>query len=262
MDAKQAEATVEGWPARADEDALQDACRQTHSALQWLARVENSYNAAAGERAVEMRWLPAERAFLTGAFAEDVSLELRLPQFVLQFREDGVPTRYPFHLDENSPAEIEAWVLIELLHRNIDRDRFSKDLPYDVSQLMTGDASHFRTEGMEDAFQDLADWLCAADALLHAAAERAGGAAAGAEHPVLLRPETFALFVRVPSAAGAPADTEIGFAAGRGSPRFYVARGGAPNGDRARGSSLPAARIVDTGMDRDAVLAFLLSHTA
>jgi len=201
-----------------DREGFADACRQTHSALQWLARLCQSYrDPLPGERHLLLDWADARQAVVTPEFLPGITVELRLKGFFLHFREDGVPTPHPMVLDDCSPAEVEAWCLIELLHRNLDRDRFRKDLPYEVSTLMKGDADHFDSEGRGAEFEGLGALMAEAAAVLRRA--RPG--------PDTLRvaPQDFALCLEEAPGAG-----EIGLCLGDAAaegPFFYRLEEGA-----------------------------------
>jgi hypothetical protein len=255
------------WPPEAgDRQALANAALQAHSALQWLARLANSYlPAGPGDSHLELSWRPERGAIGTQEFAGHTSVELRLPQFFLHFRELGKPTLHPVILDDKSPAEVEAWCLIELLHRGIDRDRFSKDLPYDIAGLLKGDADHFETYEREGAFESLAAWLRSSSEILSEALGRAG---AGGGPPKVV-PQDFSLIAPVEGGCGA---VEIGFCLGDSArgPHFYVARevSEAAGVERLpQGAGRPAAaaktdvltmeRIVSEEMPREEVVDFL-----
>ncbi|MGT2479421.1 hypothetical protein ACU4GR_12315 [Methylobacterium oryzae CBMB20] len=71
-----------------------EAQHQVHSLLQWVARVENSYGPDAGTRGpVRLRWCDERRAIKTHGLADGLELELRVAEMVLQFLEDGRPSR-------------------------------------------------------------------------------------------------------------------------------------------------------------------------
>ena len=59
---------------------------------------------------------------------------MRLPTLEMQFHEHGKPVPHILDPEEHSPAEVEAWMLVELLHRGVDREKFSKTLPYSNPQ--------------------------------------------------------------------------------------------------------------------------------
>lgn len=223
------------WPPAAERDAFTSACSQSHSAVQWLARMANSFQMQASDGShLHMDWSGQDCAVRTVEIAPGTVVEMRLPELVLQFREDGALTKHPMALDDKSPAEVEAWTLIELLHRGIDRDKYSKTLPYDVSSLLSGDARHYETMGLEAGFNELAGWLRSAAAMLEAIASD------GKAADIKFAPELFALFIRLHPDNGRPAIgnyVEAGFCAGDPSasePCFYVS---------SKPETLPAARL-------------------
>jgi hypothetical protein len=170
---------------------LKEARYQVHSLIQWLARIEKSYGPATGSSAgITLRWCDARKAITTRCLGEDLQLELRLPEMVLQFRESGEAANHPLRVEEHSPAHVEAWLLIELLHRGIDRRRFSKTLPYDVSELMSGDSVEFSPDVYQDELNTLTQWLSrAAAAISSASAQHKGGIDEG----IVVRPDDFSL---------------------------------------------------------------------
>ncbi len=131
-------ASIDGDPAR-----LAQARTQLVSAAQWLARVERSYVERAAGKPFSLHWSDDRKALATHNFADDIVLELQIDRLVMQFTERGRPSDHEIDVDERSPAHVEAWILIELLHRGVDRDLFSKDLPYDTSELFNGDGVEF-----------------------------------------------------------------------------------------------------------------------
>ncbi len=101
----------------------------TLNLAQWLARIGNSY--VAGDRPDDRVSLSFSRgSFVTKSFEREFVLELRLPSLEMQFQERGKPVPHILNPEEHSPAETEAWILVELLHRGVERDKFSKSLPY------------------------------------------------------------------------------------------------------------------------------------
>ncbi|WP_336492565.1 hypothetical protein, partial [Methylobacterium nigriterrae] len=153
--------TSDEWPAAASQDTerLDEARHQLHSVVQWLARIERSYGSQGNGAMPTLEWNDARNAITTHPLGRDLELELRLPELVLQFREGGEAVSHPLHVEEHSPAHVEAWLLVELFHRGIDRERFSKALPYDVSGLMAGDAVEFSPEAYEKELGVLTAWF-------------------------------------------------------------------------------------------------------
>jgi hypothetical protein len=219
-------------------ESLARAFREALNIVQWLARVANSYvrGASAHER-VLLDFRPADAALVTRSFEDGKALELRLPTLEMQFLENGTPMPHVFDPEEHSPAETEAWLLVELLHRGIERDRFSKKLPYSIPGLMSGDAEDYAPHSCRDGLAQLAGWFRNAAAVL----EAAGGSGA-----IVCRPQDLTL------SRLSKARAEIGFApggAGDAEPYFYKAP--ANGGQRTK---LNASRLLG---ERDAMAAAL-----
>jgi hypothetical protein len=140
---------------------------------------------------------------------------------VLQFREHGRPVPHRIDLDGRSPAKVEAWILVELLHRQRDRDRFSKTLPFEIAGQMLGDAVDFTQEEHADALAELSRWHANAATLL----QQVGGKGAA----IVCSPCHFDLAVVLPVDGRRDALVRAGFVPGDErdpSPFFYVARSG------------------------------------
>lgn len=144
-----------------------EARRQLRSAALWPARVAASYSPADGHEAPPLTWDRERHAIVTPAFENGRQVELRLPMLEMQFLEHGVPAPHVLDLDDRSPAHVEAWLLVELLHRGIDRERFSKKLPFDVQGAMAGDHEKFATIDYPAELAALTDWLATGASVLH-----------------------------------------------------------------------------------------------
>lgn len=153
-------------PAEPVTDPLRDAFSQSHNAVQWLARIMRSFRSANAGDDVALRWNNERNAFVTDNFSEGLKMELRLPELTLQFLEDGEPVDHELHMEGRSPAQVEAWVLVELLHRGVDRARFSKDLPYEIPHAMAGDNVEYSPEFREGELKKILEWFTAAADLL------------------------------------------------------------------------------------------------
>jgi hypothetical protein len=126
----------------------------------------------------------------------------------MQFQERGKLVPHILDPEERSPAEVEAWILVELLHRGLDRDRFSKSLPYAIANLMSGDAEDYSPQACAPGLAQLAAWFCAASAVL------------STHGRVVCAPQTLTLGVA--SGRGTPA---VGFSPGnaeRDEPHFFI----------------------------------------
>lgn len=153
-------------PAESSVDPLRDAFSQSHNAVQWLARAVRSFGHANASDDIALRWDDEHNAFVTEEFATGVKMELRFPELTLQFLENDKPVKHELFMGGRSPAQVEAWVLVELLHRGLDRSRFSKDLPYEVPHAMDGDNVEYSPDFRENELKEILSWLTAAADLL------------------------------------------------------------------------------------------------
>ena len=192
------------WPAsQPDREMFAKARNQTLNLAQWLARIANSY--VAGDRPEDRVSLSFSRGvFVTKGFDREFALELRLPSLELQFMECGKPMPHLFNPEERSPAETEAWILIELLHRGIERERFSKSLPYATDNLMSGDAEDYSPEACAGGLELLNAWFCAAASVL------------SPDGRVASRPESLMLMAAMDTAGFSPGDAQ------HGEPYFFA----------------------------------------
>ncbi|MBS0238681.1 MAG: hypothetical protein JSS54_00440 [Proteobacteria bacterium] len=147
-------------------DTLRDAFSQSHNAVQWLARLVRSFRSVNAGADIALRWNDERNAFVTDDFADGLKMEMKLPELTLQFLEHGQPAKHPLNMEGRSPAQVEAWILVELLHRGLDRGRFSKDLPYDIPHPMAGDSVEYSPDFREGELKNILDWFSATGALL------------------------------------------------------------------------------------------------
>ena len=160
------------WPApwgvmdRDKRDSFLKARELTLNLVQWLARIANSYvagNSIEDRLALDFR---GDGSMVTKTFDREIALELRLPSLELQFQERGKRVPHILDPEEHSPAEVEAWLLVELLHRGVDRDRFSKSLPYKIPNLMSGDAEDYAPHACAEGLAILTAWFCSASSVI------------------------------------------------------------------------------------------------
>ena len=178
---------------------LGETRRQVHSAAQWLARLAHSYMAPQPDaRHTLLRWDPQRLALVTQEFLPALTAELRIPGLALQFKQDDRPVPHVMEVDERTPAEVEAWVLVELLHRGLDRDRFSKSLPYQMPDLITGDAVGYVAAPLAAELDELAAWFANAAEILAAIASEAPPAATPLDPAPWCWPQLFHLAVLLP----------------------------------------------------------------
>lgn len=250
--------------ADVDPKSLGEARTQTQNAVHWLARLANSYlTPEPDQRQVWMHFDAERQAIVTRPFAGSVSVELRLPALELQFLENDRPAPHILHVEGHSPAKVEAWVLVELLHRGIDREQFSKALPYQPVNLMTGDHIEYSPDACARELDELTRWLGNAEAVLgplrrEFAAEAAP--AAGSQGGLMCWPEHFHVGILIgaePDRAAAARALRVGLSAGDdryAEPYFFVAaQQGAEIEMPHPGAVLTASRIIADGLDAESV---------
>lgn len=244
-------------------DKRSEARLQLHSMLQWLARLANSYiEADPAGRHLTLLWDGDRHAFVTRTFNGDLAVELRLPPLEMQFREKDVLSPHVLYVDGRSPAEVEAWVLVELLHRGVDRARFSKQLPYGSAKLMHGDAKQFSPESHEAELAELATWLDTAAGVLRRVASNRAAAGQPVDGEIRCWPEALHLAIAVPLEPGSASEAlRVGLSAGderTPEPHFMVISEKIRNGSTMMPNSvLTAGKIAAAGMSSDDIAAFL-----
>lgn len=246
-------------PGPIDPGRFAEARHQLHSVLQWLARMTSSYREPVpGEDGLALLWDGHRRAIATPKLVGDLAMEVGLPDLVLHFTESGVPVPHAFETEEHSPAHVEAWILVELLHRGVDRERFSKALPYDASSLMSGDATQFSPETHAAELAELADWFGYAASILEEHASEMHGDPGSTE--LRIWPQDLSLEMQGPFRA-APSRVRTGFSPGTQhvpEPYFYLRQPGAlPDRTDTPDFILKASEAAIGGGGRTAVLDFL-----
>lgn len=236
-------------------DTLAGATAETLNLAQWLVRISNSYvPGLTQEVRTEIGYRTANSSFITKTFESDVALEMRLPSLEMQFIEGGSPAPHILDPENHSPAQVEAWLLVELLHRGIDRSRFSKKLPYTISDLMMGDAEKHSPEAYQDGLRQLAAWFQNAATVLEAAAR-----AVGIEKARLVcLPQTLSLTC-VYDSKGEVKRAGFGFSpadAHNHEPFFYTSAA-AGRGSGGKGAILKASQLLAESDPAGAAISFL-----
>lgn len=271
--------TPQDWRAvgTIDPRKLGDARHQAHNAVQWLARIARSYvEPADNDNHMALDWLDGDNALVTREIAPGLVLELRLPELVLQFKEEGERVTHQLALEERSPAKVEAWLLVELLHRDVDRERLSKDLPYTIAGLMTGDAVDHSHQANEDALKELSNWYANAAFAIGRICEENASLEPGPS-PVRCWPHHFDIASLIALEKGTSETARsiaVGLSPGDGhygEPYFYVTPWPYPDSTKLPdlpdgghwhtkdfvGAVLPASVIIERGMTGEDVVAFL-----
>src|SRR4029078_3651398 len=124
------------WPApwsKSHDDEKESFLKARELTLNIAHGLARSANRCVADRSTKDRVILDFRndgSFVTKTFEHGLALELRLPSLQKQFQKRGKLVPPILVPEERSQAEVEAWILVELLHRGLDRDKFSKSLPY------------------------------------------------------------------------------------------------------------------------------------
>jgi len=248
---------------------MSEARRQAHNAVHWMARIANSYvEPDAENRHVELDWNDEQSSLRTKELAPGLKLELRLANLELQFCEGGLPVPHILGFEDRTPAHVEAWFLVELLHRAIDRDRFSKELPYTAKDLMLGDHEEHRVDDYAGELAALQGWMRNAAAVLSAVRHDIGRDTGAEQYgrPIVCWPQPFQLGfeIALPSGSGAGA-IRVGLSAGdnlRPEPYFFAGTiEQSLRGDLDADSILSVQRIAADQLSADDVMSFLRETT-
>ncbi len=216
--------TISPAPATDANARMASARRQFYSVALWLARLAQSYIPNDSNREnLRLRWVAEKQSLSTQPFCDHLTLELKLPDLHLQFMENGRPVPHILDAEDRTPAATEAWILVELLHRGIDRSAFSKTLPFETADLMGGDSESYEPDSymaeLDTLTRQLADGVGMLDSLARELGERGG---------VWFTPDTMHATIasgpKTELTVGAK-PVQIGFSLGDGQisePYFYI----------------------------------------
>ena len=252
-----------------DKSLITGARVEAQNAVQWLARMALSYadKSSSGDDP-GLRWCGASRKVVTPDVAPGVAVELSLPTLTFQFTENGEPSPHAFDVDGKSSTEVEAWLLVEMLHRDFDREIFSTKLPYQWSELMTGDEAKYSSQSIAHELEQLSDLLAEASDVLQKARAALGVVAPATTGQVrdpradllVCWPDSFDIGFVAPMYADATgADiVRIGFSLGEAAalkPGYFVRR----ESDQARSQSSAAGSVSPAGASQDEIVKDLVA---
>tara|TARA_B100000676_G_scaffold266750_1_gene280625 strand:+ start:1854 stop:2690 length:837 start_codon:yes stop_codon:yes gene_type:complete len=167
---------------------------EAHNAVFWMARGAHSYlEAEKNNKHIELEWQTDSNTLRTRMFCESLQVGLSLPKLEMYFCEDGKKVQHSFWFDDRTPAYVEAWYLVELLHRDKDQSRFSTDLPFHSKEFFLGDTEEHDAPAVAPELQALNDCLVkAADVLAEVNHNLiTNGDVISGENPIVCRPEHF-----------------------------------------------------------------------
>jgi hypothetical protein len=192
--------------------------------VQWPARIANSYvEGSSWAERICLEWQMGESALVTRSFDRGLAVGLDIATLQMWFLEKCRRVPHTFDPDGRSPAEAEAWILVELLHRAVEPTRFSKALPYASPDLITGDDERYSPGYCTAELSELSAWYHDAALSFRAYAEESGAAAP----LVVCNPQDLNLSCQLELSSGQASRRviELGFSSGGlaiDEPFFYV----------------------------------------
>ena len=187
------------WPDTAVFQTRQyrNARVEAHNALFWMARASHSFLQPTPENTHLYLSFDSESVdFRTQIFGDDIQIGLNLCELELYFCEKKEKAPHSFWLDEKTPAFVEAWYLVELLHRGLDPEFFSTSLPFHSKDMVMGDtqdhnASLYKTELLA-LTTCIMNTIPILEQLTHQLIKN--NKIPDVPHKIALEPETFTLF--------------------------------------------------------------------
>jgi hypothetical protein len=192
--------------------------------VQWLARIANSFvHGSSWSERICLEWQMAESALITRSFDRGLAVGLDLATLQMWFLEQCRRVPHTFDPEGRSPAETEAWILVELLHRALEPTRFSKALPYASPDPITGDDLHYSPGTCTAELSELAAWYHDAAFSFCTYADESGVAVPR----VVCNPQDLNMSCRLELGSGQGSERvfELGFSSGGltlDEPCFYV----------------------------------------
>ena len=201
---------------------------EAHNALFWMARCAHSFlEARDDQKHMDLLWQSESKSFRTKIFDDDLQIGLYLPDLELYFCEDGIKVPHSFWLDDRTPAYVEAWYLVELVHRDRDRSKFSIDLPFESVNMLMGDTKDHNASAVAvelDALQKCLEKAAYLFVKVYQSLLKSGYIVEST-NPITLKPESFSLILSFESAKPKGNVISIGLSAGddlRPSPFFFT----------------------------------------
>ena len=220
----------DGWPNKEifSNKKFRDACHEAHNAVFWMSRGANSFLTSTPENShLRLFWHKESSNFRTKRFESDFQIGLNLPDLELYFCENGEKVPHSFWLDEKTPAFIEAWYLVELLHRDLDQSKFSTNLPFESPAMLMGDTQDHNASDYQKELEALNQCFVKSVKLLEkiSIARSQLRGLSFKQNEVVLEPETFTIELEIFSEEKTGRVIKIGFNVGdhlRPTPFLFV----------------------------------------
>ena len=133
-------------------------------------------------------------------------------------------------LDDRTPAFVEAWYLVEFLHRGIDQEKFSTALPFESPNMLMGDTEDHNASLFKTELSAMSECLRYAINILKIVAEQLskGKDFADDRGQITLEPQSFTLITKANLSTADGKRVLVGFSVGdhlRPAPFFFIKTG-------------------------------------
>jgi hypothetical protein len=204
-----------------------DARIEAHNALFWMARASHSLlEPTVGNSHLSLFWNEDNHDFRTRLLVDGCKIGLHLPELELYFCDNEKKVPHSFWLDDRTPAFVEAWYLVEFLHRGIEQETFSTALPFESPDMLMGDTEDHNASLFKTELTAMSECLTYAIKILSLVAEQLARHKVFANNPVqiTLEPESFTLMSRADLSTANGKTVLVGFSVGdhlRPAPFFF-----------------------------------------
>ena len=170
---------------------------EAHNALFWMARAAHSFLQPTLDNTHLYLLFDSESVdFRTQIFGDEIQIGLNLAELELYFCEKKEKVPHSFWLDEKTPAFVEAWYLVELLHRGLDPESFSTSLPFQSNDMVMGDTQDYNASLYKTELLALTTCIMNTIPILEQLTQQLikNNKIPDVPHKIALEPETFTLF--------------------------------------------------------------------
>ena len=217
------------WPENAmfQTKKYRDARVEAHNALFWMARASHSFlEPTLNNSHLSLFWNEDNCDFRTRLFVDGCQIGLHLPDLELYFCDNEEKVPHSFWLDDRTPAFVEAWYLVEFLHRGIEQGKFSTALPFESPNMLMGDTEDHNASLFKTELTAMSECLSYAINILRVVADQLARHKNFTSNPseITLEPQSFTLMTRADLSTAHGKTVWVGFSVGdnlRPAPFFF-----------------------------------------
>ena len=203
---------------------------EAQNAVFWMARGAHSYiEPLPQNKHIEMEWQSDRATLCTQVFDGDLQIGLSIPELEIFFCENGEKVMHSFWFDDRTPAYVEAWYLVELLHRDRDRSKFTIELPFESKDFFLGDTEEHDAPAVAGELKAMHDCFIIAENILSQVQQNLtdGDDAVSEIGSISCKPENFTLSFEISTKSADQANVLVGMSLGddlRPAPFFFVSK--------------------------------------